>query len=79
VNQKHTETSFENWWSIGGLYILAHIIKSEFSAEAIKELQEQQLNWLGLVDISNIKAFVDLTLAPDERVGARQLLLTAGQ
>ncbi|PLW51216.1 hypothetical protein PCASD_01037 [Puccinia coronata f. sp. avenae] len=62
----------------GGLYILAHIIKSEFSAEAIKELQEQQLNWLGLVDISNIKAFVDLTLAPDERVGARQLLLTAG-
>ncbi|OAV94935.1 hypothetical protein PTTG_26817 [Puccinia triticina 1-1 BBBD Race 1] len=62
----------------GGLYVLAHIIKSEFSSEAIKELQEQQLNWLGLVDISNIKAFVDLTLAPDERVGARQLLLTAG-
>ncbi|KAA1079289.1 hypothetical protein PGT21_006693 [Puccinia graminis f. sp. tritici] len=62
----------------GGLYVLAHIIKSEFSPEAIKELQEQQLNWLGLVDISNIKAFVDLTLAPDERVGARQLLLTAG-
>ncbi|KAI9615088.1 hypothetical protein H4Q26_011627 [Puccinia striiformis f. sp. tritici PST-130] len=56
-----------------GLYVLAHIIKSEFSSEAIKELQEQQLNWLGLVDISNIKAFVDLTLAPDERVGARQL------
>lgn len=62
----------------GGLYVLAHIIKSEFSSEAIKELQEQQLNWLGLVDISNIKAFVDLTLAPDERVGARQFLLTAG-
>ncbi|CAH7687997.1 amino acid permease-domain-containing protein [Phakopsora pachyrhizi] len=62
----------------GGLYVLAHIIKSEFSAEAIKELQEQQLNWLGLVDISKIKAFVDITVAPDERLGARQLLLTAG-
>ncbi|KAG0144486.1 hypothetical protein CROQUDRAFT_94964 [Cronartium quercuum f. sp. fusiforme G11] len=62
----------------GGLYVLAHIIKSEFSAEAIQELQEQQLNWLSLVDISNIKAFVDITVAPDERVGARHLLLTSG-
>ncbi|KAH9821695.1 amino acid permease-domain-containing protein [Melampsora americana] len=62
----------------GGLYVLAHIIKSEFSSESIRELQEQQLNWLSLVDISNIKAFVDITLAPDERVGARHLLLTSG-
>lgn len=61
----------------GGLYILGHVLKGEFGS-AIDELQFQQHSWLGLVDRSGIKAFVDLAIAPDERAGCRNLLLTSG-
>ncbi|PWN29070.1 hypothetical protein BDZ90DRAFT_231069 [Jaminaea rosea] len=61
----------------GGLYVLGHCIKGEFS-ECLLELRKQQIAWLKLVDLSGIKAFVDVVIAPDERQGARSLILSAG-
>jgi potassium/chloride transporter 9 len=35
--------------------------------------------WLKLVDFSRVKAFVDITIADNERAGARSMMLNAGQ
>ncbi|WFD29062.1 hypothetical protein MSPP1_000067 [Malassezia sp. CBS 17886] len=61
----------------GALYILGHVITGDFYA-CLPELREQHLAWLKLVDVSGVKGFVDLVIAPDEREGARNLILSSG-
>lgn len=80
ANNPRTEWNllvFCNSLKKGGLYVLGHCIKGEFS-ECLLELRKQQIAWLKLVDLSGIKAFVDVVIAPDERQGARSLILSAG-
>ncbi|KAJ1972170.1 hypothetical protein H4R35_004822 [Dimargaris xerosporica] len=61
----------------GGLYILGHILKGDFQ-EHLLELRHQQQAWLRFVDVTEIKAFVDITISDSERVGARNLILGCG-
>jgi potassium/chloride transporter 9 len=61
----------------GALYVLGHVIKGEFG-ECLDELRQQNNAWLKLVDISGIKSFVNIIIAPDEREGARSLILSCG-
>lgn len=68
---------FCNSMKKGALYVLGHVLKGEFS-ECLVELRKQQIAWLKLVDVSGIKSFVDVIIAPDERQGARNLILSCG-
>lgn len=80
ANDPRTEWNliiFCNSLKKGGLYVLGHCIKGEFS-ECLSELRKQQIAWLKLVDLSGIKSFVDVVIANDERQGARSLILSAG-
>lgn len=80
ANNPRTEWNliiFCNSLKKGGLYILGHCIKGEFT-ECLSELKKQQMAWLKLVDLSGIKSFVDVVIANDEREGARSLILSAG-
>lgn len=80
ANNPRTEWNliiFCNSLKKGGLYVLGHCIKGEFS-ECLSELRRQQIAWLKLVDLSGIKSFVDVIIADDERDGARSLILSAG-
>lgn len=61
----------------GALYVLGHVLKGEFK-ECLPELRRQQISWLKLVDLSQVKAFVDVVIANDEREGARNLILSCG-
>jgi solute carrier family 12 (potassium/chloride transporters), member 9 len=61
----------------GGLYILGHTIKGDFSS-ALPELNRQQTSWLRYVDAAKVKAFTNITIAESERLGARSLVLGSG-
>uniref|UniRef100_V5GSD4 Na-K-Cl cotransporter n=2 Tax=Kalmanozyma brasiliensis (strain GHG001) TaxID=1365824 RepID=V5GSD4_KALBG len=61
----------------GALYVLAHVLKGEFT-DCLAELRKQQVAWLKLVDLTGIKSFVDVVIAKDEREGARNLILSCG-
>lgn len=61
----------------GGLYILGHTIKGEFSS-SLPELNRQQISWLRYVDAAKVKAFTNITIADSERLGARSLVLGSG-
>lgn len=61
----------------GALYILGHVIEGEFR-ELLPEFKRQQNAWLRFVDESKIKAFIQITIADNERLGARNLFLGSG-
>ncbi|RKP38067.1 amino acid permease-domain-containing protein, partial [Dimargaris cristalligena] len=61
----------------GGLFILGHILKGDFQSH-LPELRRQQQAWLRFVDVAQIKAFVDLTIADSECTGVRNLILASG-
>ncbi|KAM3589422.1 hypothetical protein VKS41_000285 [Umbelopsis sp. WA50703] len=69
--------AFCNALKKGGLYILGHTIKGEFSS-ALPELNRQQTSWLRYVDAAKVKAFTNITIADSERLGARSLVLGSG-
>ncbi|MCO5592466.1 hypothetical protein L7F22_046468 [Adiantum nelumboides] len=80
ANNPRTEWNliiFCNSLKKGALYVLGHVLKGEFG-ECLGELRKQQIAWLKLVDVSGIKSFVDVIIAPDEREGARNLILSCG-
>ncbi|KDN40435.1 hypothetical protein K437DRAFT_227347 [Tilletiaria anomala UBC 951] len=80
ANNPRTEWNliiFCNSLKKGALYVLGHVLKGEF-AECLPELKKQNIAWLKLVDVTGIKSFVDVIIAPDERQGARNLILSCG-
>eukprot|EP00164_Ancoracysta_twista_P004589 GFYU01006193.1.p1 GENE.GFYU01006193.1~~GFYU01006193.1.p1 ORF type:complete len:905 (+),score=254.32 GFYU01006193.1:71-2716(+) len=61
----------------GGLYVMAHMLHGDIEekGEEYKQLSEK---FLDLVDETNIKAFTEVVVTPSFRVGAQNLLMTAG-
>ncbi|KKY29047.1 putative cation chloride cotransporter [Phaeomoniella chlamydospora] len=58
----------------GGLYILGHIIVSSDFGNAVPEARRQQTAWMKLIDLSRIKAFVNINISPSVEWGARNLV-----
>ncbi|KAI8871719.1 hypothetical protein GQ42DRAFT_161832 [Ramicandelaber brevisporus] len=61
-----------------GMYILGHTIVGAPFRSHIAELRRQQQMWMKFVDVSRVKAFVDLTIAPNLIAGVRNLVLNSG-
>ncbi|KAI0225930.1 hypothetical protein L0F63_006154, partial [Massospora cicadina] len=61
----------------GSLYILGHTLRGDLRDQLV-ELKRQRVAWLRFVDVTQIKAFIQLSVAADERLGARNLLLGSG-
>lgn len=68
---------FANNLKKSGLLVLGHVLKGDF-ADRLDDLRRQHSAWLKLVDVAHVKAFVDMTIARDEREGARAVALNAG-
>ncbi|XP_027060222.1 solute carrier family 12 member 9-like [Pocillopora damicornis] len=62
----------------GGLYILGHVQEGEFDAQLLRGQKRELTTWLNFVDCTEIKAFVELTIARTIRAGARNLLMASG-
>ncbi|KAL9981220.1 hypothetical protein ACROYT_G009894 [Oculina patagonica] len=62
----------------GGLYILGHVQEGEFDVQSMKKQKRDLTTWLNFVDCTEIKAFVELTVASTIRAGAQNLLMASG-
>ncbi|KAF9549616.1 hypothetical protein EC957_003152 [Mortierella hygrophila] len=68
---------FCNHLKKGALYVLGHVILGDFR-DVLAEYRRQQGSWLKFVDVLQIKAFVNLSVADSVRIGARNLLIGTG-
>ncbi|KAJ3159951.1 hypothetical protein HDU86_001215 [Geranomyces michiganensis] len=73
-----TLVQFLNDLKKGGLFVLATILKGDDFAARLPDYKRQMPAWLRYVDIAKIKAFVQITIATTERIGAQNLLLGSG-
>ncbi|KAJ7377254.1 hypothetical protein OS493_030065 [Desmophyllum pertusum] len=62
----------------GGLYILGHVQEGEIDAQSMMRQKRDLTTWLNFVDCTEIKAFVELTVASTLRTGAQSLLMASG-
>ena len=62
----------------GALFVLGHIIVSDDFGGSVPEAREQQTAWMKYIDLSRVKAFIDISIAPTVEWGARNLLMNAG-
>ncbi|KAF9353035.1 hypothetical protein BGX34_011837 [Mortierella sp. NVP85] len=68
---------FCNHLKKGALYVLGHVILGDLR-EVLQEYRRQQSSWLKFVDVLQIKAFVNISVADSVRIGARNLLMGTG-
>ncbi|KAF9181064.1 hypothetical protein BGZ51_005691 [Haplosporangium sp. Z 767] len=68
---------FCNHLKKGALYVLGHVILGDLH-DVLAEYRRQQSSWLKFVDVLHIKAFVNLSVADNVRIGARNLLIGTG-
>lgn len=62
----------------GALFILGHVIVSNDFGSVVPEARRQQAAWTKFIDISKIKAFVNITIAPGVEWGTRNIVLNSG-
>lgn len=70
--------SFCNHLKKGGLYVLGHVfVTSQFQSKA-NDLSKARESWVKIRDISNVKAFVQTSIAPTFAWGVRNIFLGSG-
>lgn len=62
----------------GGLFVLGHVIVSDNFSETVPEARQQQIAWTKYIDLSQVKAFIDISIAPGLEWGVRNLLMNVG-
>ncbi|CAJ0919713.1 unnamed protein product, partial [Mesorhabditis belari] len=70
---------FVNDLKKSGLYVIGHVRKGAMDAqEPIDPLQQVFPYWLSLIDYLKLKAFVELTISNNIRIGLQQLMRLSG-
>ncbi|KAL5477218.1 hypothetical protein EMCRGX_G023982 [Ephydatia muelleri] len=69
---------FTNDLKKGGLYVMGHVMAKPLDFETAHQYTTQLQTWLSFVDITNVKAFVEITISASVRAGVQSLLTTAG-
>lgn len=62
----------------GALFVLGHVIVSNDFGSAVPEARRQQAAWTKFIEISKIKAFINLAISPGVEWGTRNIVLSAG-
>ncbi|OAP62507.1 hypothetical protein AYL99_04712 [Fonsecaea erecta] len=62
----------------GALFIIGHVIVTQNFGASVPEARRQQAAWNKFIDISKIKAFVNVAISPSIEWGARNVFLSAG-
>lgn len=62
----------------GALFILGHVIVSDEFAHAVPEARRQQTAWTKFIEVSKVKAFVNVAISPAVEWGTRNIALSAG-
>jgi potassium/chloride transporter 9 len=69
---------FVNDMKKGGLFILGHVKTGHIDNVSTDTCSQEYPYWVSLIDHMKIKAFVDMTLAPNIRDGVLQLMRLSG-
>lgn len=70
--------SFCNHLKKGGLYVLGHVLIGEEFQKRAAELNAQRSAWEQVRDLSKIKAFIQISIAPSFVWGARNVYIGSG-
>lgn len=62
----------------GALFILGHVIVTSNFGASVPEARQQQAAWSKYIDLSKIKAFINVAISPSIEWGARNIVLSAG-
>ncbi|KAK5264625.1 hypothetical protein LTR96_010105 [Exophiala xenobiotica] len=62
----------------GALFIIGHVIVTQSFGDSVPEARRQQAAWNKFIDLSKIKAFVNVAISPSIEWGARNIFLSAG-
>lgn len=62
----------------GALFILGHVIVSDDFTHAVPEARRQQTAWTKFIEVSKVKAFVNIAISPTVEWGTRNIVLSAG-
>ena len=69
---------FCNCLKKGALFLLGHVIVSNDFGGAVPEARRQQAAWTKFIEVSKIKAFINLAISPSVEWGTRNIVLSAG-
>lgn len=70
--------TFCNHLKKGGLYVLGHVYVTDKFQSKAREINSIRQNWVKVRDISKIKAFVQMSIAPTINWGVRNIFLGSG-
>jgi potassium/chloride transporter 9 len=70
--------SFCNNLKKGGLYVLGHVFVINKFQDNVNELNKNKDNWIKIRDITKVKAFVQISIAPTFIWGVRNIYLGSG-
>ena len=62
----------------GALFVLGHVIVSNDFGNTVPEAHRQQTAWTKFIDVSKVKAFVNVAISPTVEWGTRNIVLGAG-
>ncbi|KAH0836278.1 Solute carrier family 12 member 9 [Fonsecaea pedrosoi] len=62
----------------GALFIIGHVIVTQNFGASVPEARRQQAAWNKFIDMSKIKAFVNVAISPSIEWGVRNVFLSAG-
>ncbi|OCT46480.1 cation chloride cotransporter [Cladophialophora carrionii] len=62
----------------GALFIIGHVIVTQNFGDSVPEARRQQAAWNKFIEVSRIKAFVNVAISPSIEWGARNIFLSAG-
>lgn len=62
----------------GGIYVLGHILRGDWDDCLRETFREKSASHMEFIETAKIKAFSEVTIAPNLRLGAQTLILTSG-
>ena len=78
LDDQYKMVSFCNSLKKGALFVLGHVLVTEDFSAAVPEARRQQNSWTKYVELSKVKAFVNIAIAPTVEWGVRNVVLNAG-
>ncbi|KAI9826521.1 MAG: hypothetical protein M1826_006622 [Phylliscum demangeonii] len=77
-SKQYDLVQFCNSMKKGALYVLGHVIVSEDFEDAAPEVRRQQAAWTRYIDVTKVKAFLNVTVAPSLEWGVRNIVMSTG-